>query len=52
MLAVMILFLNGILLVSLGLVALYIAQIHNEAINRPLFVVKKRSDKNTQTLNN
>lgn len=40
MLAVMILFLNGVVLICLGLVALYIATIHEEAAQRPLFVVR------------
>lgn len=40
MLAVMILFLNGIVLMCLGLVALYIATIHEETAQRPLFVVR------------
>ena len=40
MLAVMILFLNGIVLMGLGLVALYIATIHEETAQRPLFVVR------------
>ena len=34
------LFLIGIVLVCLGLIALYIANIHTEVVNRPLFVVK------------
>jgi polyisoprenyl-phosphate glycosyltransferase len=34
-------FLTGINLMSLGLIALYIANIHTEVANRPLFVVKK-----------
>lgn len=40
MLAVMILFLNGVMLVCLGLVSLYIERIHQEAMGRPLFVVR------------
>ncbi|GAC1391953.1 MAG: glycosyltransferase family 2 protein [Candidatus Saccharimonadales bacterium] len=31
----------GVVLMSLGLVALYIANIHSEVINRPLYVVRK-----------
>ena len=40
-LAVILVFLVGIVLVCLGLIALYIANIHNEVINRPLYVIKK-----------
>ena len=40
-LAVILLFLVGIVLICLGLIALYIANIHNEVINRPLYVIKK-----------
>lgn len=42
MLAVMILFLVGVILSSLGLIALYIAHIHNEVINRPMYVIKNK----------
>lgn len=35
-------FLVGIVLVSLGLIALYIARIHNEVINRPLYIVREQ----------
>jgi polyisoprenyl-phosphate glycosyltransferase len=45
MLAMMILFLNGILLISIGLVMLYIEKIHQESMNRPLFVVRRRDRK-------
>lgn len=41
-LALLITFLVGIVLCSLGLVALYIAHIHNEVLARPLYVLKKR----------
>jgi dolichol-phosphate mannosyltransferase len=41
-LAVMILFLNGIVLISLGLVSVYIAKIHRETVNRPLYIVRKK----------
>jgi dolichol-phosphate mannosyltransferase len=41
MLATMILFLNGIVLMCLGLVALYIGTIHEEAAGRPLWVVRR-----------
>lgn len=42
MLAVMILFLVGIILFCMGLIALYIARIHTEVMNRPLYVVRER----------
>lgn len=35
-------FLIGIVLISLGFMALYIARIHNEVINRPLYIVRER----------
>lgn len=41
-LAILILFLVGIILMSLGLIALYIANIQGEVINRPLYVIRKR----------
>jgi len=44
-LAVMILFLVGIILICLGLIALYIANIHIEVINRPLYVIRKSNIK-------
>ena len=45
MLAVMILFLNGILLVSIGLVSVYVAKIHHETLNRPLFVIRQKKSR-------
>ncbi len=42
MLAMLTLFLVGIILVCLGLVALYIARIHIEVTNRPLYIVRER----------
>jgi glycosyltransferase involved in cell wall biosynthesis len=42
--AVMLLFLVGIVLISLGLMALYIADIYGEVVNRPLYVEKRRLD--------
>jgi dolichol-phosphate mannosyltransferase len=42
MLATMTLFLVGIALICLGLIALYIGQIHREVIDRPLYIIKKR----------
>lgn len=41
-LAVITLFLVGIILMSLGLIALYIANIHSEVVNRPLYVLRRR----------
>jgi glycosyltransferase involved in cell wall biosynthesis len=41
-LAILTLFLIGIVLVCLGLIALYIANIHSEVVNRPLYVEKRR----------
>lgn len=35
-------FLIGIVLISLGFIALYIARIHNEVINRPLYIVREK----------
>jgi dolichol-phosphate mannosyltransferase len=40
-LGLVVLFLVGLVLVCLGLVALYIAHIHDEVIARPLYVVRK-----------
>jgi len=40
MLATLILFLVGVILACLGLISLYIAHIHAEVINRPLYVVR------------
>lgn len=42
MLAIMILLLIGIVLGCIGLVALYIARIHDEVSNRPLYVVRSK----------
>ncbi|KKQ53555.1 MAG: Glycosyl transferase family 2 [Parcubacteria group bacterium GW2011_GWD2_38_11] len=40
-LAILLVFLVGIILMSVGLMALYIANIHGEVINRPIYVVRK-----------
>lgn len=40
-LAIIIVFLVGIILICLGLMALYIANIHGEVTNRPMYVIKK-----------
>lgn len=42
MLAIMILMLVGLILACLGLVALYIAHIHAEVTNRPLYIVRRK----------
>jgi dolichol-phosphate mannosyltransferase len=42
------LFLIGIVLISLGLIALYIANIHVEVTNRPLYVVRRDSKKESE----
>lgn len=44
LLAMMLLFLVGVVLICLGFVALYIARIHEEVINRPLYIVKSEMD--------
>jgi polyisoprenyl-phosphate glycosyltransferase len=41
MLAILMLFSIGVVLVCLGLVAMYVANIHSEVMNRPLYVVRK-----------
>ncbi len=45
-LAVILLFLVGIILICLGLIALYIGSIHKDVSNRPLYVVRKRNTRN------
>ena len=42
-LAILILFLVGIILMSIGLLALYVANIHREVINRPIYVIRKKN---------
>jgi glycosyltransferase involved in cell wall biosynthesis len=44
-LAVIILFLVGLVLASLGLISLYIASIHAEVMNRPLYVVRPEASR-------
>jgi dolichol-phosphate mannosyltransferase len=41
-LAILIVFLVGIILISIGLLAVYVANIHREVINRPMYVIRKR----------
>ena len=43
-LAVLILFLVGIILCCLGFIALYIANINNEVTNRPLYIIKRKKN--------
>lgn len=44
MLAIFNLFLVGIVLICLGLIALYIANIHQEIINRPMYIISKKKN--------
>ncbi|MBU4351206.1 glycosyltransferase family 2 protein [Candidatus Parcubacteria bacterium] len=44
MLAVFITFLIGIVLICLGLIALYVANIHLEVTNRPIYVIRKKEN--------
>lgn len=41
-LAILIIFLVGIILMSIGLIALYIANIHAEVIKRPMYVIRNK----------
>jgi polyisoprenyl-phosphate glycosyltransferase len=50
MLAIMIVFLVGVVLACLGLMSLYIANIHAEVINRPLYIVRERTPKRSVPL--
>jgi len=43
MLAIMIVFLVGVVLACLGLISLYIANIHAEVVNRPLYIIRERT---------
>lgn len=42
-LAIFIVFLVGILLMSIGLLSLYIENIHREVLGRPLYIIRKKS---------
>ncbi|MFH0814984.1 MAG: glycosyltransferase family 2 protein [Candidatus Falkowbacteria bacterium] len=42
-LAIIIMFLVGIILICLGLIALYIANIHGEVSRRPMYILRKKS---------
>ena len=44
MLAVLIIFLIGVVLACMGFIALYIAHIHAEVINRPLYVIRGQTE--------
>lgn len=41
-LAILILFLVGIMLISIGFISFYVANIHTEVIRRPMYVTRKR----------
>lgn len=41
-LAIFIVFLVGIILMSIGLISLYVANIHREVIGRPMYVIRKK----------
>lgn len=43
-LAIILLFLVGVVLVCLGFVALYIARIHDEVTNRPLYIIRNDTE--------
>ncbi|OGI29125.1 MAG: hypothetical protein A2288_01200 [Candidatus Moranbacteria bacterium RIFOXYA12_FULL_44_15] len=43
-LAIFIVFLVGIILTSIGLISLYVANIHKEILHRPMYVVRKHTD--------
>lgn len=43
-LAILILFLIGIVLSSLGLIALYIGNIHSEVTNRPMYIIRRKTN--------
>ncbi|HEU5121354.1 MAG TPA: glycosyltransferase family 2 protein [Candidatus Saccharimonadales bacterium] len=42
-LAIMLMFLVGVVLVCLGFIAMYIARIHDEVVNRPLYIIKDQT---------
>lgn len=49
MLAIIVVFLVGVVLACLGLISLYIASIHAEVVNRPLYIVRERSRRQATT---
>ena len=44
-LAILLLFLIGIVLAMLGIIGLYVGSIHTEVSNRPLYVIRRQSEK-------
>jgi dolichol-phosphate mannosyltransferase len=46
MLAILIIFLIGVVLACMGFMALYIAHIHAEVINRPLYIIRDQTNAN------
>lgn len=48
-LAILIVFLVGIILMSIGLISLYIANIHEEVIKRPLYVMRRNKFRQTES---
>lgn len=44
LLAILLMFLVGLILACLGLMSIYIANIHGEVINRPLYVVRRQDE--------
>jgi dolichol-phosphate mannosyltransferase len=42
-------FLIGIVLMAIGLVALYIGTIHTEVVNRPLYIIRERLNFESKT---
>jgi polyisoprenyl-phosphate glycosyltransferase len=50
MLGIMIVFLVGVMLACLGLISLYIANIHAEVVNRPLYIVRERASRQAPVL--
>lgn len=48
-LSVLVVFLVGIMLMSIGLVGIYIASIHSEVSNRPLYVIKHKRQSKKET---
>lgn len=42
-LAILILFLVGIILMSIGLLAMYVANIHSEVVRRPIYVIRRKN---------
>ena len=51
-LAVILLFMSGVILSALGLIAMYIANIHAEVMNRPLYVARREQLLESLSLHN